>query len=346
MTRPATRVLVTAVGGDLGQALVKAFRIGEADFEIIGCDLDSSGVGGAFVSAFEAVPAAADSAGYVSAIDDLCKRQAIDAVIPASEAEILVLARLGPSLPGGTSIICQPVDWLQTFGDKLRCMQALKPHLPLVGFADSSDGKSVQQLVDEVGFPLVVKMRRSSGSQGIRVVHNTEELERCVADRPASVVQQFMDDCEGEFSVGVFASRHFTEVLAFRRELRGWGCSCFAETSQDSVVTGYALEFARASHLQGSANIQLRKSAGRVYLLEVNARFSSLVAARALCGFRDAEWSVQTALGRPPSRPPSAYGKIKFRRFFHELIDTGSGYFAITQWMPREQRYCLEEEPR
>ena len=336
MNSSALRVLVTAVGGDLGQALVKALRIGLVDFEISGCDVDPCGVGSAFVSVFEAVPAASDSAGYVSALDDLCRRHRVDAVIPASEAEIAVLSGLGPQLPCATAIVCQPWEWFQKFGDKLRCMQALSPHLQLVPFADSSNSESMKQLVDRVGFPLVVKARRSRGSLAVRVVRNPGELERLIGEGTENLVQQFIDDREGEFSVGIFASPHFTEVLAFRRELRGAGCSWFAETSEDASVIQYALEFAKASCLQGSANIQLRKNRGQVYLLEVNARFSSLVAARAICGFRDAEWSVQAGLGRPLSPPPIAYGKIKFRRFFHELVDTGAGYSAIAEWMPSQ----------
>jgi carbamoyl-phosphate synthase large subunit len=225
-------------------------------------------------------------------------------------------------------------------------MQALAPHLQLVPFADSSNRESLKQLVDRAGFPLVVKARRSSGSQGVRVVHNPGELERWIGEGTENLVQQFIDDGEGEFSVGIFSSRHFTEVFAFRRELRGVGCSWFAETSQDVTVIQYALAFAKASGLLGSANIQLRKNRGQVYLLEVNARFSSLVAARAICGFRDAEWSVQDVLGRPLSTPPIAYGKIKFRRFFHELVDQGAGYFAIAEWMPSQGHASFEAKQR
>ena len=62
MSRSRIRVLVTAVGADLGQALVKSLRVGKEDFEISGCDADASGVGQAFVSRFHTVPAASDAA--------------------------------------------------------------------------------------------------------------------------------------------------------------------------------------------------------------------------------------------------------------------------------------------
>jgi carbamoyl-phosphate synthase large subunit len=334
MSRARISVLITAVGGDLGQALVKALHVGAPSFEISGCDLDASGVGQAFVPSFYTVPAASDAAAYVDAIDDLCRRHEIDAIIPASEAEIAVLAQVGRRLESGAGVVCQPWPWLRVFGDKLTCMQALEKLLRLAAFADSSDKQSVTELVQRVGFPLMVKARHSSGSRGVVTVRTPDELATSIAETPPSVVQEFIDDNEGEFSVGVFATDTFTEVLAFRRELRHGGCSWFAETSQDEAVIDYALEFAKVSALKGSANIQLRKSSSGVRLLEVNPRFSSLVAARALCGFRDAEWSTLAALGRPVPAPPQTYGTLRFRRFFHEVVDFGSGYYAVNNWTP------------
>ncbi len=333
MSRARIRVLVTALGGDLGQALVKALRIGEIDFEISGCDADASGIGAAFVSHFEAVPAASEAA-YVTEIDDLCRRREIDAVVPGSEAEISVLSKVGSQLPSGAAVVCQPWPWLRIFADKLSCMRALESHLDLAAFADSADQKAVAALVGEAGFPLVVKARQSSGSRGVTVTRNADELAAVTAAILPSVVQEFIDDREGEFSVGVFATDESIEVLAFRRELRHGGCSWFAETSQDEAVADYARKFAQASGLRGSANVQLRKSSRGVRLLEVNPRFSSLVAARALCGFRDAEWSIQAALARPVPTPPRSYRKMRFRRFFHELVDFGSGYCAVPEWAP------------
>lgn len=336
MTQP-TRVLVTAVGGDLGQALVKALRLSTKHIVCHGCDMDGTGVGSAFVDSFHIVPHADDPT-YVEVLDHLGSSLAVDVVVPSSDPEIYVLGQLGspPKLPCGMPIVCQEASWLETYGDKLTCMRALSGKIDLAPFADGVDRQAVARLVEGVGFPVVVKSRRSSGSRSLRLANNDVELDAALTAAYLPVVQAFIDESGGEFSVGIFVCEHFSSAIAFKRDLGPVGCSWFAETSTDKSVLGYAMSIAQASGLRGSANIQVRKSSKGIRLLELNPRFSSLVAARAACGFRDAEWSVELALGRNPERPSGHFKQIRFRRFFHELVDFGEGFKAISEWSPRE----------
>ena len=336
MTEPI-RVLVTGVGGDLGQALVKALRLSTRPIVCHGCDIDSTGVGSAFVESFHVVPRA-DDPNYVKVLDHLCSSLAVHTMIPGSEPEIYTLSRLGSptKLPSGIPIVCQEASWIETYGDKLMCMKALCGEIELAPFADGESHEAVAKLVDEVSFPVVVKSRRSSGSRGIKFVTNNSELNTALTATHLPLVQAFIDRSGGEFSTAVFVCEDFTSAIAFTRDLGPVGCSWFAETSTDRLVLEYAMQIARSSGLKGSANIQVRKTSEGVRLLEVNPRFSSLVAARAACGFLDAEWSVDLALGRKPNRPLPDFKHIRFRRFIHELLDFGEGFKAPLEWSPRE----------
>ncbi len=79
----------------------------------------------------------------------------------------------------------------------------------------------------------------------------------------------------------------------------------------------------------------MRRTADGVFLLEVNARFSSLAALRALCGFPDVEWSVAVRCGGTPAPPPPRFRAVRFRRFFDEMVDDGAGFAAVPEWAPR-----------
>lgn len=338
MTSSILRILVTGVEGDLGQALVKALRLCQDPLEIYGCDVEGAGIGGAFVDRFYQVPYA-DVANYLNILDSICRTHEIQAVVPGSEQEIEVLARLGspPKLPGGAVVVCQEAAWIEIHGDKLRCMEALEGKVELARFADGSDSEAVARLTAEVGFPVVVKSRKSSGSRTLRIAHNQDEFATYLAEVPLPFAQQYIDAEGGEFSIGLFAGRQSESAIAFQRQLGGPGLSWFAEKSDDLQVLNYSQLISKVIRLQGSANVQVRKSRFGVRLLEINPRFSSLAAARAICGFRDVEWSVKMALGREIALPPANdYKWIRFQRFYHELVDLGDGFQAIAKWCPRK----------
>lgn len=318
----------------MGQAIVKALRLNRVPVEVYGCDMDSQSIGEVFVDEFCVVPPAHDSDNYVEALDGVCRSLEVDAVVPSSDPEIEVLSRVG-RLPCGIPVICQPADWVETYGDKLSCMEALDGHLDLALFADGADPAQVERLIDQAGFPLVVKPRRSSGARSLVIAHNEQELAAGLANTSSPLVQKFIDEEMGEFSVGVFSCDAFEAIICFRREIGLGGCSWLAESVNDQAVLQYARQAAHATQGTGAFNIQARKSSKGVRLLEINPRFSSLVAVRALCGFRDLEWSLELALGKIPAKPSEPFRDVSFRRFVHEVVDLGDGFGTVSAWSPR-----------
>jgi carbamoyl-phosphate synthase large subunit len=330
VTRSPLNVLVTAIHGDLGQAVAKALRLSRPGM-LAGCDLSADGVGQAFVARFDVVPKASDPA-YVGAIDALCRARRIDAVIPASEPEIMAWARAGHATPSGVPVICQDAAFLDRYGDKLACMQTLDGVVALTPYADGADAEAVDRLVQASGFPVVVKERRSSGSKGVTVVHTKDALQHAIETFDQPLVQAFIDDAAGEFSVGVFCTEGETRTISFRRALGPGGGSWFAEKDDDADVLAYARAIAEATGTRGSFNVQVRKSSDGVRLLEINPRFSSLAAARAACGFCDVDWSVSLACGEALGPLPPMAATFAFRRYLGEVVDFGQGFGRMPAW--------------
>lgn len=333
---PPLRLLVTAVQGDFGQGFVKALRLRRAPSLIHGCDASKSGVGAAFVDSFSLVPPAASGPAYVEQLDRLCATLGVHAVVPGSPAEIDALCRLSspPALPSGVPVVCLDAIYRDVFDDKLLCYRALEGDVALAPYADGEDPAAVRLLVAIHGLPVIVKRRRGQGGLSFHVIERMEDLAPALAATPHPVVQGYIDEEQGEFSVGLFAADGQETAVAFRRRLGRTGSSWYAETVDDAEVLDYARAVARASGLRGSANVQVRKSSKGVRLLEVNARFSSLAPARACAGFRDVEWSVDLALGRRPELPSGGYRPLRFQRYVHEMVDVGDGLAAVPEWTP------------
>lgn len=336
MGKLSLNILVTGVGGDLGQAIIKSVRLMDMPVELSGCDIDSKSIGRAFVDEFFTIASASDEK-YLSLLNDFCSKKKIHAVVPGSEPEIYALSCLGnpPRLPCGTIVVCQEDKWLKIYGDKLKCFRDLDGKVPLSPFADGTNDREIEKFVLEKLFPCVVKPRVSAGSKDLKIARNKQQLHAYIKEVPNPVVQKYIDDSYGEFSIGVFSTENFTTAIAFKRTLGPFGATWYAENfDQDREVLDYAYRIAKDTGMKGSCNIQVRKGNDGVRLLEINPRFSSLVAARAACGFKDLEWSIYTALNIKVSEPDYPYRKITFRRYLHELIDFGDGYIALDEWLP------------
>jgi carbamoyl-phosphate synthase large subunit len=331
----AARLLVTAIDGDLGQSTVKALRLGGPRFTILGCDVGDAPSGEAFVDGYRPVPRA-DDPRYLDTLAALCVEMSIDAVLPSSEAEIQALSRGELT---AAAVVGPGAEVLGRLGDKLDAMRSVSDSVPLAPYCDGTDAAAVDRLVAEAGFPLVVKPRRSSGSRNVVVVDSDDELRAMCRAVDYPLVQGYIPDTDGEYSIGVYRGQQIEAAIVLRRWLRPpLGLSWEAETVDMPEVVDYALRIARAVDATGAINVQVRISDGQPLLLEVNPRLSSLVAARAAAGFEDARWWVHDTLGIPTGRVPATWRPVRFARIFHELLDTGSGWSAPPEWAPRAER--------
>jgi len=327
------QVLITGLGGDLGQALVKALRLSASSFQIHGSDINNDLVGRAAVDDFHILPAA-DKEEYVAELECLCKCQDIEAIIPGSEPELLKLSGIceNSALPIGIPIVALPGKWVKRLGDKLSCMRFLDGKIPLAGYADGTNESELDSLLEGCDAPLVVKERFSSGSKNIKYVNDRTRLKNVIEHFEAPLVQAQIDDSEGEYSVGVFSCDRFTAVHTFRRRLGPGGCSWHAETNDDPSVEKYCRKIASHCAIYGSYNIQVRKSKEGVRLLEINPRFSSLVAARALSNFSDLEWAINQCFGCLDTDSIPKTRRITYQRYLSEVVDLGGGPSRVASW--------------
>jgi len=327
-------ILITAVGGDLGQAIVKSLCLSKKNITCHGTDADPKSTGRVFVKTFHVLPLSKDP-DYLNCLDKLAVKLKVKAVIPGSEQEIFTLSQQGipPKLPSGIPIVCHDFKFLEIFGDKLSCMKALSGVVNLVPFADGFSKKDIDNLIEKSGFPLVVKERRSCGSKGVVIVKSKQELNIALEQFSSPFIQAFIDDKDGEFTIGVFSDSVNNYFISFKRSLGKVGCSWRAELCNDKDVLSYAENITKHLKINGSINIQVRKNSCDVRLLEINPRFSSLAAARAACGFNDVEWSLDYIWGQAIAKP-KIVSKMNFFRYFSELIDFGDGLSRVEKWDP------------
>lgn len=307
-------VLVTGVGGGVGQSILKSFR--GSGFRAVAADGDVLGTG-LFAADRSYVVPYATSPAFIDRIVDICAREQCKLVFPGLDAELPVLAQARERFreAGITCVVSAP-EVVEICDDKLRTSQfLLRAGLP----APRTCKLSGRAQLAEIAFPMVLKpMRGGRRSIGVCVARNPSELERMLQqlDLDNYVAQEWIDGDEYTCGTVSFDGR-CRGVIVMRRTLRD-GDTYKAFVEIDPVIEQAVRKAADALAPFGACNFQLRMRDGLPYIFEINARSSGTTFCRALAGFNEPVMVANyLLLGMEPDfsiRPISVF------RYWKELV--------------------------
>lgn len=285
-------VLISGVGGDIGQSVARALA---GDFRVLGCDMEDSSVTRLFVKKFFRVPSAAGGGAYLEVIDNILRQAEIDIFIPVTEPEIMFLNSEREWMAGvGSKVLLNNQKVVVEFSDKLKTVLFLHAH----GIKAPRSVLLRDMVRDEWCFPVIVKSRHGCGSKSVHKVVDDLGLEYYIRrDEGDLIVQEYIDEAEGEFTTGVFSDGINTESITFRRRLGYGGLSREVIFEKDEKMEYLARHIAKHVGLVGSINIQSRKSGGEHVPFEINPRLSSTVFLRQTFGFEDLRWWIACSQG-------------------------------------------------
>ncbi len=323
-------VLVTGVGGGgIGEQILKALRLAPTKYEIVGCDASAQSTGLLTVDHPYLAPAAREP-NYVPSLLALCKKHGARAVFPGSEPELRVISENRAAFEAaGVFLPINPHSVIETCLDKDKTTQFLSSH----GF----DAPKSIRIDDEADlakvdfFPAVVKpYLGGGGSSDVTIAQDAGEL-RALAKLlllggRKLVVQEYVGTPEGEYTVGVLTAmdgrvlnsialrRFILSALGNRlktpnrtgREDLGPTLAISSGISQGEIgafpeVTKRCEEIAAALGSRGPLNIQVRFVQGKVYVFEINPRFSGTTCMRAMVGYNEPDVLMREHLGETVS---------------------------------------------
>jgi carbamoyl-phosphate synthase large subunit len=285
------KFFLSSIGGLLAQNIASCIRDHFPDAQIIGSDTHEEHAGIHFADTVLIVDRV-ESENFLPSLSANLREHRPQYYFPLNESELRLLSSLSSKdledLFKETQIIWSGKRVLETFLDKESTMNFLDTiHLKRPKSYLSNDFGSYR-------YPLIVKPRNSSGSKSLFLCNNLEEVKSSLVFVKNPIIQEFIPDQDGEYTVGVFAKKgNKIRTIAFRRRLSPGGGTSWCETYYDSELVGICEAIARAVDLDGSINVQLRKHEGEYYIFEINPRFSSTVHIRSKLGFNDVLWSLE-----------------------------------------------------
>ncbi|WEX75626.1 ATP-grasp domain-containing protein [Sinorhizobium numidicum] len=289
------KVFVTGAGALLGQGIIRALRRSTLKATIIVGDPSPLSAGLYWGDAAHLIPMARDPA-YLDRLGDLLRAERPDVLIPGTDVELPILAANREAIERayGTKVIVSSPRVVSIANDKWLTSEFLRGKR--LGFVPSCLPGDEETLIEQFGFPLVVKPRIGARSIGFSVVRDREQLRRAIAEQPEIVIQKYVGSETTEYTAGTLTfDGGCCATIVMRRDLRdGNTYRAFAEPFP--ALNRAMVQAADALDAYGPANFQFRLDEGVPRIFEINARFSGTTAVRIHAGFNEVEMCIRHIL--------------------------------------------------
>lgn len=340
-------VLVLAVGGNVGQGMLKALARSGRECRVIGADISAAQMGLFTVDCAYVSPWANDG-DFLPWLVDTCNRESVSLILSGCEPVLMALSLHRERIERETGACCIVSDWavMETGDDKLKTCQWLAANgFPHPAFADSGEPEAVRVLLEAAGYPLLAKPRRCGGARGHYLVESAADLE-FVCRKRDYLLQAYIGVPEEEYTVGCFVDAHgaLATSCVMRRDLLD-GTTYRAILGDFPEVRAEAERIVSALQPLGPCNVQLRMTEAGPVCFEINPRFSGTAPIRAYYGYNEVDAAIRHfVLGEPVSLPLVTEGVAL--RYWNELYVDPAAVDALKQTGRMEDvgQYKVERE--
>jgi carbamoyl-phosphate synthase large subunit len=316
-------VLVTgAGGGGIGEQVIKALRIGRNDYFIVATDIRKDSVAICLGDVFCILPPSGSSE-YISELIKYCEEYNCQVAIPGSEPELIKIAsNIDLFQRAGIFVPINTIDLIRLCSDKMVFNDFLRKN----NFAFCDTIRIVSNLIPSNldNFPYVLKPASGSGSKDVFIVQSYAEI-KSILDYLGSennfLLQEYVGTATEEYTVGILCTpgRGYIKHIILKRDLslglsikqsvlNKSGKSIFGDKlvistgiSQGEFVTNSLIDEAVMKIVKllspiSTVNLQCRIHENKVYIFEINPRFSGTTNLRAIVGFNEPEYIINERL--------------------------------------------------
>ena len=247
---------------------------------------------------------------YAREVAELVNRWAIDLIFPGHE-DGLALRRHEDVLPEGVELACPVLGDFELGVDKVemtRLAARIGVRTPRSAFPKTID--EALTAAADIGYPVVVKARRSNGGKGVRLVHGPDEMRILCSEgllpfgEGATTFPFIQAFHQGAVVGGCMLAQHGRVVATFgerylRNKDEGFGTSVYRERMISAATDDALTRLAAALRWTGLAHADFIEdpATGELLFLELNPRPWGAIHLAYVNGFDFAAAAVEQALG-------------------------------------------------
>lgn len=286
------RVLITGIGGNVGQGVLKSLRAAHKPFHVVGIDMEILSAGFSLVDSYYQTPRTTHP-DFPGTLKSIAQREQLEAIYVCSPAELDWFATEKQELERelGLSVFVNPLKVIRVGSDKLHTANFLRDAgFPFPETALSTDAEGVELLIEQYGFPLIAKPRAGFSSRNVFEVNSRAEIAAAATLVPDLIVQRYLPDPQSEFTAATLSGNDekVRALIILRRDLLQ-GTTYRTELLDDKNLSDQVVCIVEALGAVGPCNLQFRLLGETVYVFEINPRFSGTSGIRHLYGFNDCE---------------------------------------------------------
>ena len=326
------RVMVTGVGGGgNGEQLIKALKLSQNPYYLIGGDITPVSRGFSMVHEKFVLPPASDP-NYIESLVEVCKKAKADVLFTGSEPELKRVSDVQDQIRSeGIFLPMNPKSVIDICMDKSKTMDFLQSNG--FSFPKTKTISKSEDLQEITTFPVVLKPSvGGGGSANTFIAQDQKEVELfgnwMLNIYPRFIIQEYVGNADCEYTVGVLSdmegvlinsiavkknilsalsnrlkiqSRYSDELLVISNGISQGQIGRFPEvTSQCEVI-------AQKIGSRSAVNIQLRFVDGKCFVFEINPRYSGTSSFRAMVGYNEPDILIRKYLLHETIEPHFPY---------------------------------------
>jgi len=267
------KILITSAGSTNAINIIKALRI-QKEFKVyfISTDINPLSAGFYLSDKHYLVPKSS-SPKFIPSLLKICRKEKLRIVIPTHSVELSALAKNKEIFErNGIKIAISSHKTLLNTENKLKTNEYFEKW----GIPFPKVYKKEDILKKKIKFPVIIKPVYSSGSKGIRVVYNQQELIFLPKDFfKKNIVQEYVKG--EEYTIDGVCDLKGKMIAAsprIRLETRG-GLATKSIIKSDSQILDYTKRIVEGFKIIGPFNVQCIKQGKKIKFIEVNSRFPS-----------------------------------------------------------------------
>lgn len=311
-------VLITgASGGGVGEQIIKALKLSSLNLEIITTNVNKNSKGLLDGDIGYIVPYASDNE-YIPTILNLCNKHNIKVLFPGSEAELTVIGKNREIfIQKGILVPINDEEVIDICTDKTKTMKFLEENNFV--FPKNITIKCEDDIKKIDFLPVVIKPSiGGGGSKDIMIAQTKEEVnlfcKYLLNIYSEFIVQEYVGTPDSEYTVGILNTMdgefinsiavHKSIETALNNRIKIKNRTGICELGKNLVVSsgiseGYVDKFPEVTTVceeivkklgaKAAINVQCRLYQNKVYVFEINPRFSGTTSIRALMGYNEPE---------------------------------------------------------